>query len=121
MGVQVAPSRPSVSWGLLTGGTSISWRRHRVCRLTSTDQRVPPLGGWAGPGPWAAPGGAPGTLLGPEGSGELLLAFSFHGRDRHRCPLGPPVVVGWLGPGSGHTASQGVGVGAARIGSPPVC
>ena len=54
-GVQVASSRPSVSWGLLMGGSSISWhrasgggRKYRFCPpfLGVGTRNVAPVGGW---------------------------------------------------------------------------
>ena len=67
-------------------------------------------------------GEAPGTLLGPEGSGASPVVL--HGRRRHRwgsSVKSPELVVGLVGPGPGHTASRGwVWVaGGDRV--PPVC
>ena len=65
-GVQVAPSQAIVLWGLLTGGTSISWRRH----LVPAHQYWPLV--FVMSGSWTVGGvgvGVPGTLLGPEGPG----------------------------------------------------
>jgi hypothetical protein len=92
-GVQVALSRPSVSWGLLTGGTSISWRRHSCA---GSPVQASPLGvvverGRCGV--WSVPG----TLLGPEGSdrdGSVFLVGPGPGFIPHPVGCGWPLGVG---------------------------
>jgi hypothetical protein len=73
---------PSVGQRVLEGGTSISWRLPGAC-LQYTRRLLRDAGAVGRGGGW---GGLPGTLLGPEGSG-----------DTDPVRAGPAPLVGGLG------------------------
>ena len=70
-GVQVALSQPFVLWGLLKGGTSIIW-----CWSCGGCCEYWFFSSGLGQGKWRIGWVVLGTLLGPEGSGVVLLSSS---------------------------------------------
>ena len=104
----MAPAQASVLWGLLTGGTSISWRRHLV-----PAHQYWPASFLGTSGSWTVGRGGvgvPGTLLGPEGS--EARASVLHDRRRHRRPGS---LLCEEGRGVGGGVGRGLVLGSYRI------